>query len=65
MQHANQLTDGERTDIEDLISSFNNHGCDMGLDVKAQIALRRLLDALDQAEEIIASHSMSQERPLK
>jgi len=32
----------------------------MGLDIKAHIALRRLLDALDQAEEIIASHNAYQ-----
>ena len=61
MPQANQLTHEERTDIEDLISSFDNHGCGMGLDIKAQIALRRLLDVLDQAEETIASHSTSQE----
>ena len=61
MPKANQLTHEERTDIEPIISSFDNHGCGMGLDIKAQIALRRLLDVLDQAEETIASHSTSQE----
>ena len=59
--HIQTNTHEERGDIEDLISSFDNHGCGIGLDVKAQIALRRLLDALDQAEEIIASYSKSQE----
>ncbi len=63
MTLTNPLTDEERGDIEDLISSFDNHGCGMGLDIKAQIVLR-LLDALDQAEEIIASHNTSQGRPL-
>ena len=33
----------------------------MGLDIKAGVALRRLLDALDQAEEIIASHDTYQQ----
>ena len=61
MPQANQLTHEERTDIEDLITSFDNHGSGMGLDIKAQIALRRLHDVLDQAEETIDSHSTSQE----
>ena len=33
----------------------------MSLDIKAGVALRRLLDALDQAEEIIASHDTYQQ----
>ena len=59
MPHTNQLTEQERGDIEALIKSFDNHGCGMGLDLKAQVALRRLLDALDHAEETIASYSTS------
>ncbi|HJO82946.1 MAG: hypothetical protein QGG34_12330 [SAR202 cluster bacterium] len=51
------LSVAERRDIEALITSFNNHGCGTGLDVIAQKALRRLLDALDDAERIISGQA--------
>ena len=57
MPQTDPLTGEERNDIEDLISSFDNHGCGMGLDIKGQIAWRRLLDALDQVEKTITSHN--------
>ena len=50
---AQRLTIEEKTQIEELIRSFNNHGCSIGLDIKAQAALRRLLDALKEAEMTI------------
>ena len=56
MPHTNLLTNEERGDIEALIRSFDNHGCGTGLDIKAQVALRLLLDALDNAEDVIASY---------
>ena len=40
----------EREQIEELIKSFDDHGCGFGLDIQAQIALRRLLDIIDDAE---------------
>ena len=46
----NFITADEREEIESLIRSFDNHGCGFGLDLKAQVALRRLLDALGEAE---------------
>ena len=51
MAEAQNLTVEERTQIEGLIQAFDNHGCGMGLDVQAQAALRRLLNALDDAEQ--------------
>jgi hypothetical protein len=53
MPDANPLTDKERSDIEALIQEFDNHGCGFGLDVKAWVALRRLLGVLEQAERTI------------
>jgi hypothetical protein len=50
----------ERRDIEALIKSFDNHGCGMGLDLIAQKALRRLLDALGDAEKIISNQGSAQ-----
>ena len=47
------LTAEERTDIEDLIRSFDNHGCGNGFDIRAQVALRRLLNVLEEAEQVI------------
>ena len=47
------LTAEERTDIEDLIRSFDNHGCANGFDIRAQVALRRLLSVLYEAEGVI------------
>ena len=40
----------EREQIEELIKSFDDHGCGFGLDIQAQIALRRLLEIIDDAE---------------
>lgn len=40
----------EREQIEDLTISFDNPGCGFGLDIQAQIALRRLLEIIDNAE---------------
>ncbi len=50
MSETRTLTASERREIEDLIRAFDNHGCGLGLDLKAQVALRRLLEALDEAE---------------
>ncbi len=50
------LTAEERTQIEDLIRSFDNHGCANGLDIKAQAALRRLLHVLHEAEQAIEKY---------
>ncbi len=50
------LTAEERTQIEELITSFDNHGCATGLDIKAQAALRRLLDVLNEAEQVIEKY---------
>ncbi len=47
------LSGEEKVQIEELIRSFDNHGCATGLDIKAQSALRRLLDALQEAEQTI------------
>ena len=50
--HSNKhLTENERSQIETLILAFDNHGCGMGLDIQAQAALRRLLTAIDEAEQ--------------
>ena len=53
MSQAKHLTDEERTQTEALIRAFDNHGCGLGLDLQAQVALRRLLAALDEAEGVI------------
>ncbi len=50
------LTIEERSDIEDLIRSFDNHGCGNGFDIRAQIALRRLLDIVQEAEQVIEKY---------
>ncbi len=50
------LTAEERTEIEELISSFDNHGCANGLDIRAQAALRRLLHVLQEAEQAIEKY---------
>ncbi len=50
------LTAEERTQIEELIRSFDNHGCANGLDIKAQAALRRLLHVLHEAEQAIEKY---------
>ena len=46
-----RLTMAERTQIEALIRAFDDHGCGLGLDIQAQAALRRLLEALQEAEQ--------------
>ena len=56
MSQAGFLTSEERIQIEGLIQSFDNHGCGFGLDIKAQIALRRLLSALDEAEQAVLKY---------
>jgi hypothetical protein len=48
-----RLTARERSKIEALIRSFDDHGCGIGLDLQAQVALRRLLDVLDEAEKTV------------
>ena len=53
MPWASRLTQEERTEIEELIKNFDKHGCGFGYDIQAQDALRRLLDALDEAEQVI------------
>ncbi len=44
----------EREQIEELIRSFDDHGCGFGLDIQAQIALRRLLDIIENVERDIS-----------
>ena len=56
MTQAYHLMTDERNEIEALIKSFDNHGCGFGLDLKAQVALRRLLDALDDAGRTIEKY---------
>ena len=51
MSQNKHLTEDERAKIETLILAFDNHGCGMGLDIQAQAALRRLLTAIDEAEQ--------------
>ena len=53
MSQAHDLTGEERSDIEALIKSFDNHGCGFGLDIQAQAALRLLLDKLAEANRPI------------
>ncbi len=53
MAQAHNLTDEERSHIEALIKSFDNHGCGFGLDLLAQAALRLLLDKLEEANRAI------------
>lgn len=47
------FTQEERDGVDALIASFDNHGCGMGLDIRAQAALHRLLETLDAANEKI------------
>ena len=47
------FTQEERDEVDSLIASFEFHGCGMGLDIVAQAALRRLLGALDDANQTI------------
>lgn len=56
MAPAHMLTSKERRKIEELIKAFDNHGCGLGLDVKARAAMRQLLDVLDEANGIIQEH---------
>ena len=50
MRRVKRLTAEEREHIEELIRAFDDHGCSLGLDVRAQVAPRRLLEALEEAE---------------
>ena len=54
MPNAPLLPAEEREQIEELIKSFDDHGCGFGLDIQAQIALRRLLDIIDGVERDIS-----------
>ena len=56
MPLASRLTQEERSEIEELIKNFDNHGCGFGYDLQAQEALRRLLDILDEAEQVIEKY---------
>ena len=56
MPLASRLTREERSDIEELIKNFDNHGCGFGYDLQAQEALRLLLNALDEAEQVIEKY---------
>ncbi|MCH7800817.1 MAG: hypothetical protein IIC24_04640 [Chloroflexi bacterium] len=49
----------EREQIEELIKSFDDHGCGFGLDIQAQIALRRLLEIIDNAERDLSGDNNS------
>ena len=51
----------EREQIEELIKSFDGHGCGFGLDIQAQIALRRLLEIIDNAERSLTDDDSSDE----
>ena len=53
MHQAWPLTTDERSQIEALIRKFDGHGWGFGLDLEAQAALRRLLDALDETEKVV------------
>ncbi len=56
MPLASRLTQEERSETEELIKNFDNHGCGFGYDLQAQDALRRLLNALDDAEQVIEKY---------
>ncbi len=47
---ASSLTEDERSEISDLLAKFDNHGCGLGLDVRAQVVIRRLLEVVDASE---------------
>ena len=53
MTNTPLLPTEERDQIEELIKSFDDHGCGFGLDIQAQIALRRLLDIIDDAQQTL------------
>jgi hypothetical protein len=53
MQRVKRLTSEELQQIEELIRAFDGHGCGFGLDLQAQVALRRLLEALKEAERAL------------
>ena len=50
MQRVKRLTPEELEQIEESIRTFDGHGCGFGLDLQAQVALRRILEALEAAE---------------
>ncbi|MDA1096491.1 MAG: hypothetical protein O3B84_04460 [Chloroflexi bacterium] len=49
------LATDERAQFESLIEAFTDHGCGLGLDIRAQAAMRRLLGSLDEAERALES----------
>ena len=53
MPNPQLLPADEREQIEDLIIPFDNHGYGFGLDIQAQIALRRPLEIIDIAEDAL------------
>ncbi len=64
MQSQQFLTEDERSEISQLINAFENHGCGLGLDLRAQKALQRLLDALRLAERSADNYrAMTQDPP--
>ena len=54
-KQSGRVTSAERKEIKDLIKAFDNHGCSLRLDLKAHVALRRLLEALDPISADIVS----------
>ena len=53
MPRVERLTAEEQEQIEELIQAFDDHGCGLGLDLRAQVALRRLLEALEESERAL------------
>lgn len=53
MTQVHNITEADRERIERLIKSFDNHGCGFGFDLQAQVELRLLLNALDEANRLI------------
>ena len=49
-ERSSSLTDEECSEITDLLERFDNHGCGMGLDVRALAVIRRLLELMDNSE---------------
>ncbi len=50
------ISQDERTEIETLISNFDDHGCGFGYDLQAQAILRHLLEVLAEAEQTIEGY---------
>ena len=53
MPNPRLLPADEQEQIEDLIISFDNPSCGYGLDIQAQIALRHLLEVIDNTEDAL------------